>query len=77
MMNFGSFGYGFGFFGLALMFLWWALVIAGIVALVKWLTGPSSGSAAGKSALDVLKDRYAKGEITKQEFEEKKKDITQ
>src|SRR3989338_8063191 len=38
MMNFG---YGFGFFGLVFMILWWALVIAAIVALIKWLTSPS------------------------------------
>jgi putative membrane protein len=70
-------GYGFGFapFGFLFMLLWWALIIAGIVALVKWISR-ASGVQGGKSSLDILKERYAKGEIDKKEFEERKKDLS-
>lgn len=57
------------------MILWLVLTIAATVVLIRLIVGQSRSSASGKSALDILKERYAKGEISKQEFEEKKRDI--
>lgn len=78
MMNFG-YGYypsGFGF-SMIFMILFWIIVIAGIVALVRSMTDQKSNNSTSiKSALDILKERYARGEIGKEEFEEKKRDLT-
>jgi putative membrane protein len=72
-------GYGMGWFGSIIMIAFWIAVIVGIVLLIRWLIiytrTPSHGTSSGESALDILKKRYARGEIDKQEFEEKKKDL--
>ncbi len=73
-------GWGMGWFGGIVMILFWILLIAGLIFLVKWLVqntkgGSQAGSGGPSRALDVLRERYARGEIDKQEFEEKKKDL--
>jgi len=60
--------------GLLFMVLFWVLVISGVVYLVRWLM---SQGIAGRpeSSLDILKKRYARGEISKQEFEDMRRDL--
>ena len=60
--------------GMLLMVLFWIIVIAGIVYLVKWLTGHGIAGRP-ETALDILKKRYARGEIHRQEYEEMKKEL--
>lgn len=78
MMGWNAFsGYGLmgGFFGFFFMILSWGLIIWGVVSFVQWISRQETAEKKGP-AMTILEERYAKGEITKEEFEEKKKDIT-
>ena len=65
---------GFGTIGMTLFGI---LLVVAIVALVKglWGGGASPGQRREKDALDILSERYARGEIEKQEFDRKKHDL--
>ncbi len=70
-------GWGGGFFGPLLMILVLAIVIGLVVVIMRGMGGSSHGPAghAGsrKTALDILKERYARGEIDKGEYEERRR----
>ncbi len=74
MRGFGAQGFPYNPVGSILTLAFWALIIAGIVLLVIWLVrnvGRSGlSSPSSNEALEVLKTRYAKGEITKDQYEE-------
>ncbi len=73
-------GFGWWWFMPIFMILFWVLVIWAVVALVRGVSRPSdsdSGSSRPDSALEVLKRRYARGDISREEYEEKKRDLTE
>ncbi len=74
-MHWGGLGWFF-------MILFWILVILGVIEVVRILLRTDRGNKSGngtkdKTPMEILKERYAKGEIDKKEFEEKKKDLTE
>lgn len=77
--NWGNWG-GNMWWGWLLMLLFWVLLIGGVVALVAWsvrLVRPSGSGVGGRpgEALEILKQRYARGEITGEQFEQMKRDL--
>jgi putative membrane protein len=75
-MMYGPYGGGMWMF---FHFFFWTLIIIGVILLIVWVvrqTGRRAGGHAEETALDILQKRYARGEITKEEFEKVKKDIS-
>jgi len=76
----GMMGWGMmGWFGPIMMVVFWIAVIVGIILVIRWLVistrGAGSGAKSEDAAMEILKRRYARGDINKAEFEEKKKDL--
>lgn len=75
----GGYGMGNGFgFGGGFMIFWWIVIIVAVVALIKWLSassGRSITSGREKTALDILNERYAQGEIDDEEYARKKREL--
>jgi len=70
-----NYDHNWGFMGGG-MWLFWLIFIIIIFLLIKTFNTPSNPpSEQNETALDILKKRYAKGEITKEEFEEQKKTL--
>jgi len=66
-------------FGWLFMILFWVLVIAGTVILARWIASSGDNKGQGQSSetpVDLLKKRYAKGEISRDQYEQMKKDIS-
>ena len=72
-----NWGWGMGWFGWFWMILFWILVIFGILFLVRSFSGRvrEGGVGGGETAMDILKKRYARGELTREEFERIKRDL--
>ena len=74
-------GMGFGVFGLLLMILFWGGLIVGAIWLVSALfpgssRRPTSGADHPHSPREILDTRYARGEITREQYELMKQDLS-
>ncbi len=70
-------GWSWGIMGLGLVWtiLFWGAIIALIVWGIRKLTSHNTYRSGGKSPLDIAKERYARGEITREQFEQIKRDL--
>jgi len=77
MNNFGGHGWGMGY-GMG----WWWIIGLILLVVVVWVVVRNtrqrniSNPGEKQSALEILKERYARGEINKNEFEKMKKDLS-
>jgi putative membrane protein len=69
-MWWGAWGLGM----MLMMLLFWVLVIVGLIVGIRWLVGQGKESRSDP-ALEILRQRYARGEINKEEFEARKRDL--
>ena len=77
----GRYGYSVSpWWGLAMM-LFWVVLLAGGVFLVVWLLRQSRltdiGFQRGPRPLEILQQRYAKGELTREQYEQMRRDLTE
>lgn len=72
-----GFGWGHMMFGGLMMIIFWGGIILLIVLLVRWFGGASFSGTESATPLEILKKRYAKGEIDKKEYDERKKVLSE
>jgi putative membrane protein len=75
-LGYGGWGSWMAWLGPVFMVAIWALFITGDVFLIRFLVRQGQERGHEGSALDFLKRRYAQGEISKEEYEEKRRDLT-
>ena len=66
-------GWGFMVFGSLMMVLVIAAIVAIVFVVVRWIGGQGQAQIGAKAALDILRERFARGEIDAAEFEERRR----
>jgi len=83
-MGMGSCWGGFGWMGAAMLFNFLvglgllALVVAGVIFAIRWLAGASRespGDGSKNDALEIVRTRYARGEISREEFDRLRREL--
>ena len=68
-------GWGFGMMFVSLLFI--ALIVLGVVLVIRSFShGGQAPRSDGNRALDILDERFARGEIDQQEYEERRRTLT-
>lgn len=68
--------YGMGSLMMVFMLVFWALVIAALVFFIRWLAQQGRGAPpGGEGPLEILKKRYARGEISLEEYQRMRRDL--
>lgn len=78
MGGIGGLGYGGGTMGIG-MLLFWGLVVVAVVLLARVISRAGAANGSGEpasAAIEILRARYAKGEIGKREFDEKRRELS-
>lgn len=70
-----GYGYGYGYGGMFMGILFLIIIAVLVYFVIQFLTTKGRPPIQNESPLDILKMRYAKGEITKEQYEQMKKDI--
>jgi putative membrane protein len=70
----GWWGWGIGM--MLMMMIFWGVIIVALVAALRWFLGQSQRGNFSDSALEILRQRYARGEINKEEFASKQRDLS-
>ncbi len=68
-------GWGWMATGWITMLLFWVLIIAGAVVAVRWMNARGATGQPPETPLEILRRRYASGELTKEQFESMKRDV--
>lgn len=80
MMMHGWGNGGYAWIGWLFMLFWWILIAVALLFFIRYLASNTPHDSVREkpeeSAMDILEKRYARGEIDKSEFEEKRKNLS-
>lgn len=68
-------GEGYFFYGGAFMWIFWLLIIVGVIFLIMNIAKGNMNQSSNDSPLEILKKRYARGEIEEEEYERRRKEL--
>ncbi|MFP4537987.1 MAG: SHOCT domain-containing protein [Dichotomicrobium sp.] len=66
-------GWGGWWFGPVMMLIVVAVIVLAIIGLWRLFSGPRSDRARGDASLEILRERFARGEIDEEEFEARRR----